>query len=193
MDLSISIVTFVCGLPLTGKSTIARALSERFGVVHLDIDETFRPGIIELPHPDPYSSEELTRVIRAEMVACYDLLFFSIGARLGLGRSTIATATLSRQLSQENLAKVVAEHPGTKLRIIWCRASNGSDTDGELECRLAARRHGASYFGGCTSVAHYRADQARYVPIALPHLAIDTFPPHTVEECVAAAVSYINA
>lgn len=40
----------LCGTPFSGKSTLARALAERFGLAHIEIDRAYtRRGVLQEP------------------------------------------------------------------------------------------------------------------------------------------------
>lgn len=182
-------VIIFAGLPLTGKTTLAKRVSERLGVRHLDIDENIRFPIFGYPDPDPYRSSETREQSRFQSGWCYDLLFHALDAHLAMGYSVIMTATFSRKLYRENLLKIIAKHPNVLLKIVWCTARREDTEVEEVVRRLNSR--GKDHPGGCISVEHYLDDKRRYVPMDLPHLELDTFPPHTIEECTEKALQYI--
>lgn len=187
------LVVVIAGLPAVGKSTLAGALSRALAIRHLDIDDNIRLPVFGQPHPNSYTDPELMAQGRAEMGQSYDLLLHAIEAHLNLGRSIIATATFSRELARRNLCSVMERHPETRLRIIWCHTRREEAELPEIERRLAARTFGVDYFGGCNTLAHYLADRARYPEMNLPHLELDTFPPHTVEEYTERAIKYVSS
>ena len=183
----------VCGLPLTGKSTVAQGLSSQLGIHHVDIDAQVRFPLLGPPDPNPYRSPEAEALSRKEMGECYDLLIHAARSNLALGRSVIITATFSSLRSRENLTRILQEYPSVDLRIVVCGTDRENVERDEIERRLAARAFGKDYFGGCNSVEHYLADKKRYAPWTddLPHLALDTFAPCTIYHCVIQAHVYI--
>lgn len=186
------LVVAIAGLPAVGKGTLAEALSRALNIRHLDIDDNIRLPVFGQPHPNSYTDPELMAQGRAEMGQSYDLLFHAVEAHLNLGRSVIATATFSRELARKNLYVVMERHPEARLRVIWCRTRREEVELPEIERRLQARSFGVNYFGGCNTLAHYLADKQRYPDMDLPHLELDTFPPHTVEECTSRAIEYVS-
>jgi len=178
----------VIGLPLTGKSAIARGVSQMFGIRHLDIDDDIRLPIFGKPDADPYRDEARRAAASAEMGQAYDLLLAAAESCLILGRSVILTATFSRKSSRAKLLVLEARY-NALLRVIWCH-SDGYDTDEAVAARLAGRVFGVNYFGGCNSVEHYRDDQKRYEPMSLPHREIDTFR-YGPGECIEFALDYV--
>lgn len=172
----------VCGLPLTGKSTIAQFLSSQLRMHHVDIDTHVRIPLLGPPDPNPYKSPEAEAASQAEMGECYDLLIHATRSNLTLGRSLIITATFSSLRSRENLTHILWDYPSLKLPIIVCGCwtERGEVEQNEIKRRLEARTFGKNYFGGCNSVEHYLAEKKRYAPWTdtIPHLKLDTFPPY---------------
>lgn len=185
----------VCGLPLTGKSTITQFLSSQLGIQYIDIDSNVRFPLFGKPDPNPYHSPETEALSRKEMGECYDLLIHAARSNLTLGKSVIITATFSSLRSRENLTQIVQDYPSVKLSIIVCGCwiEHEDAEKKEIERRLETRTFGKDYFGGCNSVEHYLADKKRYAVWTneLPHLNLDTFPPHTIEECLSQTLAYI--
>lgn len=100
------IVVVIAGLPAVGKGTLARALSARTGIRHVDIDDNVRLPIFGLPHLDSYTDQVLMEKGRMQMGFAYDgLLQIAVRGYLTLGESIIVTATFSRALARENLKK----------------------------------------------------------------------------------------
>lgn len=186
----------VCGLPLTGKSTIAQFLSSQLRVHHVDIDTHVRIPLLGSPDPNPYRSSEAEAVSRAEMEQCYDLLIHAARSNLVLGRSLIITATFSSLRSRENLTQLLRDYPSLKIPIIVCGCwIDREDVERkEIERRLEIRTFGKDYFGGCNSLEHYLADKKRYAPWTnnIPHLKVDTFFPNTITDSLERAFLYIS-
>ena len=184
-------VIMIAGLPLVGKTTIAKAISEILGIRHLDIDENIRFPVFGLPHPESYSDRILKSEGQREMGQSYDLLRYAIEAHIVLNRSVIATATFSHHIARSNMVALMEKYPGVKLRVIWCCPTCREEEEvEEIKQRLTRRTFGVDYFGGCTTIEHYLNDRHRYPPMNLSHIAVDTFPPHSVEECVTQVLSY---
>jgi len=124
----------VCGLPGTGKSTLARGVAERTGFVHLASDVVrkelagLKPGEAR---PESYGegiySEHFTERTYAELARRAEGL-------LKHGRSVITDATFSKK---RYLKKVMdaADRAGAKAQIIECFASNST-----VRARLEERR-----------------------------------------------------
>lgn len=188
----------VCGWPVSGKTTIAKILEERLNAdlkdpaipkVHrVDIDEVRRVSI-GLPYPHPDESEMLMAKDRLEMGGAYRLLLETADWHLEQGRSVIVTATFSRNKGgQSRILELLEKHTNTTLKVVQCLPTN--DPQEEIERRLA-RGFGEGYVGGVNSYKRYLEVKNRYEPIELPHIEIDTSPPHTPEECAAEALRHI--
>ena len=184
----------VCGLPLTGKSTIAEFLSSQLQIHHIDIDTNVRLPLLGKPDPNPYRTPEAEALSRKEMGESYDLLIHAARSNLTLGKSVITTATFSSLRSRENLTRILQDYPCVDLRIIVCGTDREDIEQTEIEQRLAARTFGKDYFGGCNSVEHYLSDKKRYAPWTddLPHLKLDTFPPQSIDQCTLCAYTHIR-
>jgi aminoglycoside phosphotransferase family enzyme/predicted kinase len=124
----------ICGLPGTGKSTLAGAIAERTGFVHLasDVVRKELAGLKPIDaQPEQYGegiySEHFTERTYAE-----------VGRRafsfLNQGRSVITDATFSKR---RHLKKVMeaADMAGAKVQIIECSATNAT-----VRARLEERR-----------------------------------------------------
>lgn len=154
----------VCGLPGTGKSTLAKAVAERTGFVHLASDVVrkelagLKPGDAR---PESYGegiySEHFTERTYAELARRAEEL-------LKRGRSVILDATFSKR---RYLKKVLdaADRAGSNARIIECSASNAT-----VRARLEERR----WAEGSVSDADWRiylGKKASFEEIQGPHLA----------------------
>lgn len=183
-----NLLSVICGWPLCGKGTIARAVSERLRIRHLDIDENIRRPIFGPPHPHPETSPELMKQDGQEMLASYKLLLLAADCFLEQRRSVILTATFSRMSYQEMLAATLGKHPHAKARIIWCYPKNDSP---EEVCRRLEKRRLEGSASSVNSMERYLEVKGRFEPIELLHLQIDTSPPNTEEACVRQALAYI--
>lgn len=173
------------GLPASGKSTLAKLVAQALKIHLIDVDDA-RFICTGPPHPRPEESPELRKKDGQEMGSAYATMLFMADRNLKMGRDVILTATFSRSLGKEQIDKLVADNPGTELKIVWC---NPRDiTQAEVELRL--RREG--YRGATTTFGRWQELQAAYERIDLPMLDLNTAPPHTVNECVRLAIDYIE-
>lgn len=187
----------ICGLPLTGKSTIAEALSQKLTIRHIDTNIRFP---IFGPAPkNAHGNKEAGNEMRAQMLFSYEILCRSVGFFLSCRKSIIATATFSKikywQLLFESLRTLPSEKQFSteRFKVILCKASQETNEREEIEKRLALRQAKGEYFGGCRDVKHYFKDKAIFQTLPLPnYLLLDTFPPRTIGECVDTALDYIN-
>ena len=157
------LVIAVVGLPTTGKSTLARALSGALEAHVLDIDEG-PAHCAPVQETDPYRSDEARARERARMTVAYTTMHAAVTANLLQGFPVIVTATYSRHTNQDFLIEAVKKGGG-RLKIVWCQYDDSME---EIERRIQDRlQRGAT--GGCRSVAHYLDDKGRYAGIKLPH------------------------
>ncbi len=122
------------------------------------------------------------------MKGAYELLFASVGMNLRMPRSLIVTATFSRTSYWKNFFATFS-CPAPHLKIIWCRPQN--DSDEEIQRRLDGRQFGINCWSSVNSLERYHEVKNRYETIKLPHLELDTSPPHTVDESAEKALAYI--
>jgi hypothetical protein len=128
----------VGGLSGTGKSTVAAALADRTGFVHLSSD-VIRKELAGLPADasakapyarDLYDREHTARTYRA--------LLERAGRHLGAGRGVILDATFQRRADRDAV-RGVARRKSSALLFVECRS--GED---DVRRRLAARAGGPS-------------------------------------------------
>ncbi|MBP6859522.1 MAG: AAA family ATPase [Candidatus Magasanikbacteria bacterium] len=183
-------IVVICGWPVSGKDTLASQISSELGIHWLDIDR-IRALHFGLPNPFPDVSEAAMELDRVEMKGSYELLYAAVGIGLRVGKSLIITATFSRSSYWENFQRVLTGCPSVNLRVIWCHPQN--DTDQEIADRLSRRHFGVNSVSSVNSLARYHEVKSRYDTPVLPHLELDTSPPHTIEECVRQAIAYLTA
>lgn len=160
-------VIAIMGLPLTGKTTFGRALSQLIGIHYIDIDD----GPVRCAPPqeeNPYRDDAARMRERKRMIIAYTVKNAAITANLEAELSLIVLATYSRKSAQEFLVQAVQEGGG-ELKIVWCYFN---DTPEEISRRVNDRL-ARNERGGCRSVQHYLDDKARYEGTELPHLKID--------------------
>lgn len=99
----------LCGLPFAGKSTLARAMAERFDLVHLETDAINRErGLGGDGAPIP----------RAEWAATYREAERCLRALLAAGRSVVYDATNFRRLMRDRLRRIAADHAARVVLIL---------------------------------------------------------------------------
>ncbi len=156
----------IVGLPLSGKSSLGRALAEETGLPFIDIDEG-PANCAPKQESEPYKSDESRLREQARMRVAYTVLHAAAEANLNQGFSVIVSATYSRHSAQDFLQAAV-ERGGGNLKVIWCQYN---DTPEEIERRVNERLlQGAT--GGCQSVSHYLDDKSRYAGIKIPHIVV---------------------
>lgn len=191
MELIHPTLVFICGWPFSGKSSLAERVREKLGVYHVDIDD-MRWLAIGKPYPHPNESPELAKRDGQEMGGAYRFLFDCIDWHLEMGRSILATATLSsKPHGQEKLRAVYEKYPEARVRIIQCVPQG--DTPEVIAEMMAKRNFGEDdYKGTVNSPERYYEVKARYNPIELPHLKVATWgSPNTVEDELKLALDYI--
>jgi predicted kinase len=123
----------VMGPPASGKTTVARALAGRLGLVHLSSD-VVRKELAGLPPTDhcdvpygkgPYSAAMTRRT--------YAALLERAGRWLRRGHPVVLDATFGRPAQRAALQRL-ARRCGARLVVLVCRAD-----EGRLRARLAAR------------------------------------------------------
>ncbi|MEK7181168.1 MAG: AAA family ATPase [Patescibacteria group bacterium] len=193
MELEKPKIVVFCGKPLSGKSTIAKAVAEQIGAYLVDIDDNVRTPLVGMPHPHPNKFEELMQNDRLEMAAAYDLLFATIQTYMArLKRSLVVTATFSRKAGGQDrlLSTWDSYKESVDLRVLWCNPRNFDDA--EVLRRLASRSFGVGgYIGGVNSLERVREVEARFEPIMIPHIALDTSSPENEHACIVQALDYI--
>lgn len=156
-------ILIVCGLPGTGKSTLAGAIAGRTGFVHL-LSDALRKELAGLKpdeaRPESYGegiySEHFTERTYAELAKRAEEL-------LRKGRSVIADATFSKR---RHIKKVMdaADRAGAMVKIVECSASNST-----VRARLEERR----WAPGNVSDADWRiylGKKASFEEVSGPHI-----------------------
>ena len=141
----------VCGLPGTGKTTLAKAISRRLGAAYLSSD-VLRKRMF----PDPsYSEEERGKV--------YDELVSLCRKALAEGKHVVVDATFYKAALREGF---VALGPGSGTHLILCTL----DED-RLRKRLGNRKPGGP---SDADFAVHQKLKADFEPVSGRHLLIDS-------------------
>lgn len=167
-----------CGLPLSGKSTLAKELAGRLRLPFIDIDN-IRHSLFQNPQ------EEMEREKDREQVAVsYRVLFLMTEYLIKLGHSLVITATFSREGYHQEIISI-SERNKVPIKAIYCFAP-----DEVIKERLIQREINKDSFSTCRTWEHYVADKARYKFIPLPLLEIDTS--EAMEENLEKLISFLK-
>jgi predicted kinase len=178
----------ICGWAVAGKDTIASAVSNKLGILWLDIDHVRRLNF-GVPNPKPISEQEMKQD-REEMKETYKLFYSSIAMNIAMGRPLIATATFSRaNYWNDFFQSLAAAEVSPELHVIWCKPEN--DTNEEILRRLSLRQFGVNCWSSVTTLERYNEVKSRFQAPPGEYLALDTSPPNTIEHCANEAVQYI--
>ena len=159
----------VCGLPGSGKTTLARALSRRLKAVLLSSD-AIRKGLF----PKPSYSDEEKRAV-------YDEMALRAGRELASGKDVIADATFYKAWQREAFLSLAAEK-GARSAMILCTLE-----EEHARVRLGRRRPGGM---SDADFGTYMKLKAEFEPIREGHLVIDTHTP--LRERVEKTLSYLK-
>lgn len=149
-----------CGLPGTGKSTLARRLGQRLDAPVLDKDcvraSLFRPGEIE------YSREQDD--------LCMEVVYGTVGqlARSGATAAILDGRTYSRRYQVERVAGLAAEL-GVRPRWIRCKCAAAVVRE-----RLADDRAAGRHPAGDRTFERYLELERGAQPLDVEHLTLDT-------------------
>ncbi|MEZ4708482.1 MAG: AAA family ATPase [Caldilineaceae bacterium] len=145
------ILIAICGLPGSGKSSIAQVVAQRLSAVHLNSDRIRR----ELFVTRTYSAEESQIV--------YQTLFQRAAAALTTGRDAVLDATFIKAAHRQPIFEL-ARATGARLHLVYVTC-----TPAVTEARLAARAGDVSE----ADVEVYRLLATQFEPIIEPHIHID--------------------
>lgn len=178
-------VNAFAGLPLTGKSTLARRLEAVLGirVSRIDVDEIRR-----LLFPRWHVDSEKDRESDAkQMRAAWKSLYALTDRALEAGQSVILAATFSRRAYVEELLEVTRKYEA-RVTLIYCSAP-----DETIQIRVAARNAEDNFSNIMNMEGYYRVKERFEVYDDDPSvdvLYIDTS--HSVQECLGKIINYLG-
>ena len=169
-------IILLCGLPLSGKTTLGKKLSARLKIPFLDIDE-IRHALFQNP-PEEMESEQ----DRFQMEVSYKALFYIIEVLTKLGHSFIIAAIFSREERQKRAIEIL----GIETKVVHCFAP-----EQVIKRRIIEREERRNSFSGCRTWEHYKADQERYQIFPSPRLDLDTS--QSAKECLRKIIRFVGA
>ncbi|MBI4177524.1 MAG: AAA family ATPase [Candidatus Aenigmarchaeota archaeon] len=158
----------VCGLPGTGKTTIAKALSQRIGAALLRTDVIRKEMLFEAK----YTEKERDSV--------YENMFVTAGEKLRNGEDCVLDGTFYKK-SLRDVAKRVAENNKSKFHIVECVLHEDF-----VRTRINARKGDESE----ADFQIYQKAKNAFEPITEKHIVVDTS--KDVKECVDKIVAEIS-
>ncbi len=177
----LEIIAFA-GLPLTGKSTLAKLLGNQLKISCLDIDEIRR--LLFKYHP--VDSENNRKEDEAQMWASWKSLFALTDNLVEAGESAIVAATFSRESYHRRIAEIAENHK-VPLKAIFCYAPPEI-----IAQRIELRNQDKENPSNLRNMEGYKRVEARYVKISTPFLLdVDTSKP--LEECLAQIIDFIKS
>lgn len=184
-----STLTVLCGWPMSGKTTVARGLAEKLNRHWIDADDIW-VLCFGKPNPNPVTEEEKAKD-REEVRRTYQLLIAAAAKNLEMGRSIIISAPFSRQIGWDDVTNMLKQFPEVQLKVIWCCPS--ADSTDEINVRLANRQFGFNCWSSVNTQERYLAGREKFEPPTVPHLVLDTSPPHTEAESIELALLFVQA
>jgi predicted kinase len=143
----------ICGLPGSGKTTLAKSLSKRFEAVHVSSDITRKRM-----YPKPSYSEEEKASVYAGMVD-------ETKEHLRQGRDVIADATFYRENERQKFLSLAVD-AGTGAFVIMTVLA-----EEEIMKRLARRKKGGI---SDADISVYFKVKGLFEPLVGKHLAVDS-------------------
>ena len=120
----------MCGLPFSGKSTLARALADQLDLVNIEVDRL---------HNELGQSPSDGRVTREQWIAAYRLGYVRLEAALREGWSAVFDAVSYRRL-QRNRVRRVAETLGIPAVIVSLEVTSEEANGRRIRNRLTGER-----------------------------------------------------
>jgi hypothetical protein len=146
----------ICGLPGSGKTTLARALSNKLKAVHISSDIVRKRMFTR-----PGYGEEEKRAVYGEMEA-------EASGALGEGKTVVVDATFYQGALRERFMKI-AENNGRKAALVLCVLA-----EEEVRRRLGRRKEGGP---SDADFAIYLKMKESFEPIAGEHLVVESSHP----------------
>jgi len=150
-------LVIVCGLPGTGKTTLAREVAKNIPAVHISSD-AIRMMLLS---KRTYSEKEKEGV--------YEVMFNKAEELLTAGRSVVLDATFYKKSLREK-ARAIAEKTKSKFFLVEC-----TTPEGLLRERMVARKKSESESEADFEV--YKKIKKIFEPIKDKHLIVDTSQP----------------
>ncbi len=163
-------LVMVCGLPGTGKTTLAKALAEKLDAVHISSD-TVRMKMLE---ERTYSEEEKEKVYDAMLVRTEELL--------KEGKKVVLDATFYRKKHRDAVKKL-ARKTESRFFIVECVTHENL-----LRERIFAR--GKKKTESEADFGVYEKVKGIFEPIKEEHLVVDTSP--ALEKQVELVMEYLT-
>lgn len=168
-----------CGLPLSGKSTLAKTLANYLDLPLIDIDE-IRHELFQNPQEEMDPEQ-----VKFQMAISYKVLFLLTEWLVKLSHAVVITATFSREWYHKEIIGV-SERNKVPIKAIYCYAP-----DEAIRERLEQREKRKDSFSGCRTWEHYEGDKARYQFLPLDLLKIDTSKPSV--ENISAILDFLES
>lgn len=188
-------LTVVCGLMLSGKTTVARYLRDKLGYHLLDIDD-LRNVCFGMPPKE--QTEASHQLHMRQFGSSYRVLHLAIEEQIAVIRSPlVVTASLSSYEKGQVPLMQIAERVHARLRVIWVRGNPDTLSDDQLEGfikeRAASQKDYAGTMGTIHGVGFLRERYKKFDPIRVPgSLELVTWPARTKEETCEAALRYCD-
>jgi predicted kinase len=99
----------LCGLPFSGKTTLARAMAERFNLVHIELDAVHGERGLDLKGEPPS---------REDWIEAYRRSFRKLDEVLANENSAVFDATSYRRVHRQRLGRI-ADRYGVSTTIIY--------------------------------------------------------------------------
>jgi predicted kinase len=93
-------VFILCGLPFAGKSTMGRALADRFGLVHVEVDAAMAAQGFDFAARRPE---------KADWLAAYTAGYRQLDTALAAGRSAVWDATSYRKGHRDRIRRIATQ------------------------------------------------------------------------------------
>ncbi len=147
-------LVMICGLPGTGKTTLAKAVAEKIDAVSINSD-SIRMSMLE---EREYTEEEKKMI--------YQAMFEEAGKNLKEGKNVVLDATFYKKELRESVEEV-AKEAGTGFFIVECVTHEDL-----LKERIFKRKKEETESEADFEV--YKKVKTQFEPIEEEHLAVDT-------------------